>query len=38
MLQPLWKQYGYSFKNSKLSYDPAILLLGVDPKELKAEY
>ena len=38
MLQPLWKQYGYYLKNSKLSYDPAILLLGVDPKESKAEY
>ena len=38
-MQPLWKQHGASFKNEKieLSYDPAILLLGIFPKNTKTQ-
>ena len=39
MVQLLWKTVWQSLKklNIELPYDPAILLLGIYPKELKAE-
>ena len=37
MIQPLWKTVWKFFKNLgiKPSYDPAILLLGIYPEEIK---
>ena len=39
LVQPLWKTVWRFLKKLKieLPYDPAIPLLGIDPKELKAE-
>ena len=37
MMQLLWKQYGVSLKILKIEeHDPATLLLGIYPKELKS--
>jgi hypothetical protein len=40
LVQPLWKAVWKLLKNLKieLSYDPAILLLGIYPKECKSDY
>lgn len=40
MLQPLWKVVGRFLKNlkAKLSYDSAILLLGIYAKDLNAGF
>ena len=39
MVQLLWKKHGWFLKklNIDLPYDPEILLLGIHPKEMKAE-
>ena len=38
MVQPLWERVWQLFKNlnTELPYDPAIPLLGIDPKTFKA--
>ena len=33
MIQPLWRTVGRLLKKLKLSYDPAILLLGIHSEE-----